>query len=165
MKATARRSLRWLLPLTCALSLGVVTASQAVTVHTWLDGDGVRHFADAPPTEQVPSSEITVADGPPLAGADSDYYSIDNQWQRLRAEREAQAAMELERERVDAARRNHPSASPPADEQAHPRVYPSYYGLSPFYGSPYPMTSDERGPPSPRNAFVNTPPPVWPRER
>ena len=165
MNTTVRLPHRRLGPLVWALSLGLVAASQAVTVHTWVDGDGVRHFADAPPAEPVPSSEITVDEGPPLAGLDGDYYSIGNQWQRLRAEREAQAAMELERERIDATRRDESSAPPPADEYPRTTVYPSYYGVPPFYGSPYPMTSDERGPPSPRNAFVNTPPPVWPRER
>ncbi len=165
MNTNVRLPHRRLGPLVWALSLGLAAASQAVTVHTWVDGDGVRHFADAPPADQVPSSEITVDEGPPLAGLDGDYYSIGNQWQRLRAEREAQAAMELERERIDAARRDGSSAPPPADEQARTRVYPSYYGSPPFYGSPYPTPTEERGPPSPRNAFVNTPPPVWPRER
>ena len=165
MNATLRLPHRTLVSLVCILSLGLVAASQAVTVHTWLDGDGVRHFADAPPADQAPSSEITVADGPPLAGADSDYYSIDNQWQRLRAEREAQAAMELERERIDATRSDSVAPSPPAVEYPHTAVYPNYYGVTPFYGSPYPMTSDERGPPSPRNAYVNKSPPVWPRDR
>ena len=98
----------------------------------------------------------------PLLNAD--YYSISNQWQRLRAEREAQAAMDLENRRIDAAQSE---PSPPAVAEDMPRsvFYPSYYSLPPRVGPFYPMPSGERGPPSPRNAHVNTPPPVWPRER
>ena len=146
----------------------VATASAAVTVHTWVDADGVRHFADAPPSgdanASTNASEITLDVGSSLAPGDADYYSISNQWQRLRAEREAQAAMDLENRRIDAAQSE---PSPPAVAEDMPRsvFYPSYYSLPPRVGPFYPMPSGERGPPSPRNAHVNTPPPVWPRER
>ena len=142
------------------------TSSVAVTVHTWLDADGVRHFADAPPAGAAPDSarEITLDGGDALAPGDADYYSISNQWQRLRAEREAQNAMDLERRRIDA---EQAEPAPPTVTEDVPRsvFYPNYYGLPPRVGPHYRQPYEERGPPSPRNAFVNRPPPVWPRER
>jgi hypothetical protein len=146
-----------------ALLAGAVSA---VTVHTWVDADGVRHFADAPPTAEggVASSEISVDGGEGSVSEDLDYYSITNQWQRLRAEREAEEALDLQRGRGDGAQ---PPAPPPMQDDVPRSVfYPSYYyGLPPRGGPMYPWPADVSGPPSPRNAFVNKPPPVWPRER
>lgn len=141
-------------------------AAPAVTVHTWVDADGVRHFADAPPAGAAASnaSAFTLDVGEGLAPGDADYYSISNQWQRLRAEREAQNAMDLEQRRIDAAQAE-PAPAPLAEDVPRSVFYPSYYGLPPRFGPLYPHPAGERGPPSPRNAFVNTPPPVWPRER
>lgn len=149
--------------LICAALLGLNTASQAVTVHTWLDSEGVRHFADGPPPDQVPSNEIVINHGASTNGQDDDYYSIDKQWQRLRAEGEVRDALALERERIEEASRDYYPPAAPAPAPARPNFYPNFYGFPLPYGAPY--LSDERGPPSPRNAFVNKAPPVWPRER
>jgi len=140
-------------------------ASFAVTVHTWVDADGVRHFADAPPSDQsaAASSEITIDGGAAAVAEDVDYYSISNQWQRLRQERDAQNAVELERQRIEAAQDESPPPLP--EEPSQPAYYPNYYNLPPRFGPLYPHGEPERGQPSPRNAKVNTPPPVWPRER
>ncbi len=153
--------------ITVALSLLVwATASMAVTVHTWVDADGVRHFADAPPADGAPDSvsEITLDGGDALAPSDADYYSISNQWERLRAEREAQNTLDLERRRIDAEQAD-PAPPPVSADVPRSVFYPNYYGLPPRFGPLYPRPHHERGPPSPRNAYVNTPPPVWPRER
>ena len=147
------------------MSMLFSATAAAVIVHTWVDADGVRHFADAPPADNQASSEMKIDDAPPGVDVDTDYYSIVHQWQRLRAEREAQAALDLERERVDAQRRA-ADQPPPLVESRPVTNYPHYYGYPlPPYGLPYPLPSGENGPPSPRNAHVNTPPPVWPRER
>ena len=140
-------------------------ASTAVTVHTWVDADGVRHFADAPPAAAgTSSSEITIDGGATPLADDVDYYSISNQWQRLRAERESLDALALEQRRIDAVP---PFAPAPVVQDSGPRsvFYPNFFGLPPRFGPPYPAPVPARGYPSPRNAFVNTPPPVWPRER
>ncbi len=146
--------------------LTLASVSPAVTVHTWIDADGVRHFADAPPAGDAGAgaSEITVDVGDALAPGDADYYSISHQWQRLRAEREAQNAMDLERRRIDAVQ-TATSSPTVAKDEPQPRYYPNYYALPPRFGPLYPPPSAQPGPPSPRNAFVNTPPPLWPRER
>ena len=149
--------------LICAALLGLNTASQAVTVHTWIDSEGVRHFADGPPPDQVPSNEIVINHGAPTNGQNDDYYSIDKQWQRLRAEGEARDALALERARIEEVSRDYYPPAAPEPAPARPNFYPNFYGFPLPYGAPY--LSDERGPPSPRNAFVNKAPPVWPRER
>ncbi len=160
MNATVR-FLLWLL--LGAGVLGVTTTSQAVTVHTWIDSNGVRHFADGPPADQVPSNEIVINDSAPSNAPGGDYYSIDNQWQRLRAEGEARDALALERQRIEEANRDDYAPLPPPPEPARPNYYPNFYGFPLPYGAPY--ISEERGPPSPRNAFVNKTPPLWPRQR
>lgn len=163
MNATVLLGLRVLVVLLCVVGLGFNTTSQAVTVHTWIDSEGVRHFADGPPADQAPSSEIVISDRAPGNAQGDDYYSIDKQWQRLRAEGEARDALALERQRIEEARHDY-YVPPPLDPQpARPNYYPNFYGLPLPYGTPY--LSDERGPPSPRNAFVNKAPPVWPRDR
>ncbi|MEQ8230319.1 MAG: DUF4124 domain-containing protein [Gammaproteobacteria bacterium] len=94
-------------------------AVDAVTVHTWVDDDGVRHYADAPPAAEgtaVPAEQFEIETAP-AADAAADYYSIANQWERLRAEREAQAARELERERM---RRESALAEQAIEQQAAP---------------------------------------------
>jgi Domain of unknown function (DUF4124) len=149
--------------LMCAAVLGLTAASQAVTVHTWVDSEGVRHFADGPPADQAPSNEILLKDSVPGYGQDDDYYSIDKQWQRLRAEGEARDALDLERERVEQANRDYYPPPAPEPAPARPNYFPNFYAYPLPYGAPY--LSDEYGPPSPRNAFVNKTPPVWPRNR
>jgi hypothetical protein len=74
----------------------------AVTVHTWVDADGVRHYADQPPADDATgASAIELDVGGASAPAD-DYFSVLNQWRRLREERENAEKLALERERVAA---------------------------------------------------------------
>lgn len=151
--------MRWALAASLCWS---AMAGAAVTVHTWRDAQGVRHFADKPPAEPgtTDAAEITLDTGAALDPSDLDYYSIAQQWQRLRAERDAQNALELEKRRIDAGSDNTPA--PVAAQLPHSVFYPSFYGLP---GRPGPLPSPaggERGPSSPRNAYVNAPVPPWP---
>lgn len=75
------------------------------TVFTWVDGDGVTHFSDAPPgkTSATPGDVETMAmpgGFPDTADAGEYYYSIANQWQRLQEERSEREKLALERERL-----------------------------------------------------------------
>lgn len=76
------------------------------TVYTWVDGDGVTHFSDAPPGKagSIPGDVETMAmpEGfPDTADAGEDhYYSIANQWQRMQEERSEREERALERERL-----------------------------------------------------------------
>ena len=153
------------------LALLASAPAGAVTVHTWVDEQGVTHFSDAPPGGAQPSSEVQVQEAAPAqgAGGSGDYYSIVNQWQRMREEREQQDALELERERLDAARPPPPPtpgemASEEAPTLLYPYPYP-YPGPHHRHGYPPGPLDDYTGPPSSRNSFVNTKPPTWPRER
>ena len=150
------------------LVAGLITAWQvaAVTVHTWIDADGARHFADAPPGGGLASEERVLSDIPPSSVVD-DYYSIGRQWERMRAEREVKDAQALERARIAAAARA--TEQPPVYIESPPRgvLYPPTYGYPIGFGQPWPWPASgpEVGPPSARNAKVNATPPAWPRNR
>jgi hypothetical protein len=161
-----------------ALTLLFSPMAAAVTVHTWIDGAGIRHYSDAPPAGSVADTgQIVIADTPATeARAEDDYYSIANQWQRLRDERRESDALRLEHDRLEA--RARARAQTPADE-APPydrgyRNFPYYspYGFGRHLGhhAPHGFDPAQRGR-SPgfaarrRNAFVHATPPVWPRQR
>lgn len=146
-------------------------AAQAVTVHTWVDDDGVRHYADAPPARAA-SDTIELADLGPGADAGEDPYSILNQWQRLREERAAQDAVRLERERLRAAARSE-TAAVANETPVHYRApgYPLYlpYGLpngrARHFGRGGRADGYGHGVSARRRSVVHAPPPEWPRHR
>ncbi len=151
----------------------------AVTVHTWVDEAGVRHYADAPPSApEADSIAIELADTSTPADVREDYYSIVNQWQRLREERAASDALALERARLRAAAQ--------ADAAREVVVYataPRHYGAYPLYlpyaavqrhghhghhrHHPHEGNRDgRRGDVAQRrSSVVHATPPEWPRQR
>ena len=152
----------------------------AFTVHTWLDAEGIRHYADAPPDASVGQSErIEFADTPPGDDdAAADYYSISNQWARLRDERDASDARALERKKLLLEQRQLQSQSAPPPED----VYRSggYRGYAPYYPGQYGGYGQGFGAHSGggghvdrarhiserrHHGFSPTPVPVWPRQR
>lgn len=163
-------ALRILPALGLALAFGT---AGAVTVHTWVDEAGVRHFADAPPAAADTQSEtLVLADlAPPDGTAAEDPYSIVNQWQRVRAEREARDAASLERERLRAAQRDARAAAAPEPPVRSYGGYPLFlpYGL-PHAGRHHARPRGFRAPPGGRigerrRSVVHVPPPEWPRQR
>ena len=71
---------------------GLVLACNAlaITVHTWKDEHGVTHFSDSPSPAGVDSESINFDQlEKKTTEHGDDYYSISNQWQRLKAERDA----------------------------------------------------------------------------
>ncbi|MCZ6665321.1 MAG: DUF4124 domain-containing protein [Gammaproteobacteria bacterium] len=159
-----------------AVALLFVARAEAITVHTWIDDEGVRHYADAPPTATVADSEQIVINEVPADGVDAkdDYYSIVNQWQRVRDERRESDALRLEHERLKFESRA--LADTRTDE---PPAYHRSYGIYP-YGFPYAPDRNfqhpgphglhapqrERTPgftAKRRNAFVHATPPAWHR--
>ena len=148
------------------LALGLSSAD-AVTVHTWVDAEGHRHFSDEPPPTPSPSHEaLEFATTDP--GSGDDEQSIVNQWRRLRAEREADAKLALERERLRQASRSVP---PPV---AEPSIRNGPYFPSGYLFPPYPQPvygygdghghghSHQPSQPVRRDPFAV---PIWPRER
>ena len=148
----------------------------AVTVHTWIDDDGVRHYSDEPPVSAATAPEqIVIADTFATATkSDDDYYSIVNQWQRMREEREESNALKLERERIRAEERAAKAAARADATRYDSRRYGGYfpYGFGPRFGhhGALGVGGFHHGPaggfaPSRRNTFVKATPPVWPRLR
>jgi len=115
-----------------ALWLGlIVHNAPAVTVHTWLDADGVRHFADEPfeGEDAVTAPSVIEIPDNQHAVADDDYYSILNQWSRLRAERERADLLSLERSRLRAQEERAPADEPPQGQGGvglYQRYWPPY---------------------------------------
>ena len=85
----------------------VLLPAYAGVVHKWVDEKGITHYSDEAP---VPgSSEMTQIELPETtqatAGAQGDYYSIANQWDRMLKERLKRANLKLEHDRLKAIRR------------------------------------------------------------
>lgn len=177
----------------CALACATVlwlSSACAATVHTWVDADGVRHYSDAPPADGKEARQIEIEDAPPRPAGD-DYYSIVNQWNRTRAEREAGTAQQIERERVEATAPQPPPPPPDATQSEPSRgvIYPGFVpygygaGAPPYGGRPvqgrhhhHPDYDDEpppvSAPPPPPGRTsagnphsVNSPAPVLPSQR
>jgi hypothetical protein len=102
----------------------------AAAVHSWVDHDGVTHFSDSPPA--LPAEGVTTLilddDLHRTGDSSSDYYSIVNQWQRMRAERDKKTETTLARARI---RADHAAAlnysDEPYQEISEPRYYPAYW--------------------------------------
>jgi len=116
----------------------------AATVHQWVDASGITHFSDSPPPENVSAAKTLELsdDFPPAVDTRSDYYSIANQWDRMRQERDAKSRLRLERDKIRAERAAAVAYSEPQQDYGSERYYPLYlpnYG----YGGPY---ARHRGP-------------------
>ena len=122
----------------CATALAALAfgaTAPAATIHTWVDEDGVRHFSDVAPDDNNDSERFDIKNVP-AADPASDYYSIANQWARIRDERAAAAQRTLERERM---RLTHSDRDEWADDDASgqtPRVRnfsaPYFWGTTGF---------------------------------
>lgn len=115
-----------------ALACGGLQTVAGGPVHKWVDDDGVTHYSDEPPQ----SAATTLIELPKPARADSaggsgepqdDYYSISNQWQRMHLERLERERLNLERERIRAARQTPPAAAKDDDDEV--RYVPLYSGF------------------------------------
>jgi len=85
----------------------VLLPAYAGVVHKWVDEKGITHYADEAPV--TGTSEVIQIEPPgstgATAGAQGDYYSIANQWDRMLRERIERAKLKLERDRIKAAKR------------------------------------------------------------
>ena len=122
------KPLIWSFLLLCSISF----SAPATTIHSWVDADGITHFSDAPPAPGIDGATIVELDDnyPPLPDTKADYYSIANQWNRMREEREAKNKLNLEKARLRAEQSAALAYAEPPSEQ---RNYGGYY---PIYGLP-----------------------------
>ena len=144
--------------LLCSIGLSV----PAATVHRWVDEHGVTHFSDAPPSgdvDDVKTLELS-DDFPAAPDTRTNYYSIANQWERMREERDEKTRVELQKARIRAEKAAAVAYSEPAAEAPERRYYPTYFPLSadrhrphrrPYYGHndsprtrPYESTRNDR---------------------
>jgi len=77
----------------------------AEVVHKWVDTDGITHYsAEAPSSSMTPVVQIDLpASYRITVDAESDYYSIANQWQRLHNERIERDKLKLQLAKAKAA--------------------------------------------------------------
>jgi|GEM_PF-1337989 hypothetical protein len=157
------------------------TATEAYTVHSWLDEFGVRHYADSPPpATSTEPSRIEFADAAePGEGETSDYYSIANQWARMRDERDDNAQLALERKKLQVQREPVATATTSAPANYPVGGYRTFGNYAPYYPSqrgyrrnfvvePHPHQYHNRGGYQAKRrqqGFSPTPVPVWPRQR
>ena len=116
-QAAGRLKLSRQMQVTCYMQLrplmfGIFAASQLLSpavaddvVYRWVDEGGVTHFSDSPPAAQnAPQGgveSLSLPDNFPVAANPADdYYSIINQWKRMREERNEKEKLALEQERL-----------------------------------------------------------------
>jgi hypothetical protein len=87
------------------LSQLLLPAAADGVAYRWVDADGVTHFSDTPPAADnavsgsVESLNLVQDHSAPVDPA-TDYYSIINQWKRMRAERIESEKLALQQEKL-----------------------------------------------------------------
>jgi len=75
----------------------------AGSIHKWVDAQGVTHYSDQLPEEkqlsnnQVTVTQVDVSDTYQTSVGPEDYYSVTNQWARMREERIARKQLQIEK--------------------------------------------------------------------
>ncbi len=96
------------------LLLAVAISVQAGSVHKWVDAQGVTHYSDRLPKNdtladsgsgQVEVTQITISDEYRSQDYQNDYYSVTNQWARMKEERIARKQLQLEKAKQKASQR------------------------------------------------------------
>lgn len=131
---------RFLSILSISAVLVLSAQASAVTIHTWKDAAGVTHFSDEPSPVGTDSAVLELGDiAKPTRGENEDFYSIANQWKRLKAERDQSALRRLEKQKLQSAERERVAALQLQADSApagHPPTYPIYgQGFRPGFGN------------------------------
>jgi len=116
------------------LSIYAFPSAGADVVHKWVDAQGVTHYSDKPPTASAtPVYQIDLPAYYSVVDAQSDYYSIENQWRRLREERIVRDRLRLELAKTQASQQPPPPQVILGDD---PQVRQSYAPY-PWFWRPY----------------------------
>lgn len=103
----------------------LVSSAMAGEVHKWVDENGITHYSDKAPKSDI--EEVTLIEIPASYSTQSDnqndYYSITNQWMRIREERLAMEKIKLEKAKQKA-----------SQQAAAPQIV---YLNDPGYSGPY----------------------------
>jgi len=106
------------------LLCNICLPAAATTVLRWVDADGVTHFSDTPPVDNAEVvTELEFRDSLPTV-AEDDYYSIANQWNRMREEREAKTKLALEKAKIRLSESAATAYTEPVEDYA--TYYPAY---------------------------------------
>ncbi len=110
-----------------------VSSVHAGSVHKWVDEKGITHYSDYVPHD-IPSSAERI-EIPSTYGStvdQDDYYSILNQWKRMREERLERKKLQLEKAKQKMALKQAQAATVPQivyigeQEERNTRYYPVY---------------------------------------
>ncbi len=113
----------------------VLLPVQADTVHKWIDAKGVTHYSDHLPEDTYKSAkQITLSNtynNSNRADYREDYYSVTNQWARMREERIERKQRYLDKKKLTAAQQVVPQivyVNQAYEERPRRVYYPAYIG-------------------------------------
>ena len=119
-----------------------VSQVSADTVHKWVDVNGVTHYSDELPSNEI--NTVTQINLPVYSTSNSnvedDYYSIANQWMRVHEQRLALEKIKLEKAKQKAALRPvEPQIIVVNETNRRGMVFPQkgFFGHPPFHGGHY----------------------------
>ena len=101
-------------------------ASFAASVHKWVDENGVTHYSDQAPDDQVAQiDQFEISNVYRQSNVEEDYYSISNQWARMHAERIERKKIQLEKAKL---KQSQSESTPQVvyfdqDQESHRQVY------------------------------------------
>ncbi len=94
------------------LLVAILKPVHAGSVHKWIDAQGVTHYSDQLPENnskmaaQIEVTRVDVSSTYHHSSKQDDYYSVTNQWARMREERIARKQLQLEKAKLKAAQRS-----------------------------------------------------------
>lgn len=114
----------------------------ADAVHKWVDVNGVTHYSDEVPSDEVKT--VTQINLPVYSSsssdAENDYYSIANQWMRVHEQRLALEKIKLEKAKQEAALRPVEPQVIVVNETNRRGIFlprKRFVGHAPYYGDHY----------------------------
>lgn len=112
------------------LMVFVLLPAHAAVVHKWVDDKGVTHYSDQlPEAAKVEVTRIDVRERDSKKNRlEDNYYSIKNQWQRVRQERLQRDKLKLEQARQKAAAQASKPQIVYVNEADDKRYAPVYFG-------------------------------------
>jgi|TARA_B110000240_G_C13397753_1_gene409640 hypothetical protein len=117
-----------------------VFEAQAQQLYKWVDAQGVTHYAEALPSQDIDHVALQFTEQYQQANSQDDYYSIQNQLERLQQRRSQQLAEKQQAAQARAANQQKPETiyvqvNEPEGNYYLPAYYPRY--KSHHYGDQY----------------------------
>ncbi|MEJ2114583.1 MAG: DUF4124 domain-containing protein [Gammaproteobacteria bacterium] len=93
------------------LLVALLMPVHADSVHKWIDAQGITHYSDQLPVNNssiakpIEATRVDVSSTYHNSSKQNEYYSVTNQWARMREERIARKQLQLEKAKLKAAQR------------------------------------------------------------